>query len=353
MRGGRSIRRVVLPVAWANAVVLAVVWLLHATGRDGPGGAGRAALQALLAANLAALPCMLLLPPLIARVRPGPRTLVLWTAAGVLVFMAGGSLVAQVLLLLAGWLAADQFWPRFAATLEFGVPLALASAFGAFVHSSLRERVRDAEQALLETRVAEERSRKLAAEARMRSLESRLQPHFLFNTLNSIGSLIASDPVRADQLVVRLSALLRASLDATARPRIPLEDELALVSDYVAIEQARFGERLQARIDVPPELRRAMVPPMSLQSLVQNAVKHGLVPQRGAGDVGVRASRRGDMLVIEVSDSGPGFDLATIPAGHGLDALTERLDALFGERASLAVAHRDGRFVVEMRVPCE
>lgn len=353
MSARRSLRGALLPIAWANAVVLFVVWVMHVTGRGGAGDGWRTALGALFVANCTALPCLLLLPPLLARLRPGPRALVPWTAAGVLVFMTGGLLASQLVLLFAGVLAPAHFWSQFGTGLQLGVPLALASALGAFVYGSLRERLRGAEAALLETRLAEERSRALAAEARMRSLESRLQPHFLFNTLNAISALIASDPARAEQLVGRLSKLLRASLDATARPLIPLEDELALVADYVAIEQARFGGRLQASLDVPADLRRTPVPPMAVQSLVQNAVKHGLVPQRGDGDVGVRAARRDGFVAIEVSDSGPGFELASIPAGHGIDALVQRLDALYGERASLAVARRDGRFVVEMRLPCE
>lgn len=352
MSASRSWRPVVWPLAWANAVVLFVVWLLFATGRGGAAGWWRLAAPALLAANLAALPSLLLLPRVLARVRPGPRAMGAWIAGGVLACLVVGSLATLALLVLAGWLAPGQFVRQFATTLELGVPLALASAFGALVHGSLRERLRDTERELLATRLAEERGRGLAAEARMRSLESRLQPHFLFNSLNAISALIGSDPARAEQLVGRLSSLLRASLDATARPQIALDEELALVADYVAIERARFGDRLDAWVDVPPELRGALVPPMSVQSLVQNAVKHAVVPQRGGGDVGVRASRRGDQLVVEVSDSGPGFELAGIPAGHGVDALIERLDALHGERAGLDVARRDGRFVVEMKVPC-
>ncbi len=351
----RAARQVVLSLAWANALVLLALVLFRATGYVGAANFGRVAAYSLAVANLTGLPCVLLLPLLLERLHVGPRARAVWLAAGVLAFLAAGCLVAEFVLVLLGQVPEERVWTEYATTMSFAVPLALAAGGGAFVYGALGERARAAEQALAAARLAEERSRKLAAEARMRSLESRLQPHFLFNTLNSISALIASDPPRAEGLVLRLSALLRASLDATARPVIPLADELALVSDYLAIEQARCGERLRTHLDVSEDVdaRRAMVPPLAVQTLVENAVKHGIVPQRGPGDVAVTAARRDGALVIEVSDSGPGFELATIPAGHGLDALVERLDALFGARAGLAVARRDGRCVVEMSVPWE
>ncbi len=351
MRARRNLGRWVSSLAWTNAVVLLAAGLIHAAGFGGPGQLGRLVAQSLVTANVVAVPCLLLLPGLLARLPARRRSTPLAISVGVLLFVLAGGLASQTLLLAAGQLAARDFWPQYAVTMQFAVPLALASAFGAWLYDSLQDRARDAEQALLEARVAEQRSRQLATAARLRSLESRLQPHFLFNTLNSISSLIATDAPRAERLVLRLSSLLRASLDATSRPLVPLADELALVADYVAIEQARFGERLRADVDVAPELGRGRVPPLSVQSLVENAVKHGLVPQRGEGRVSVRAFRRDDRLVVEVADTGPGFDLAAIPAGHGLEALVERLDALFGDRASLAVSRRDGGCVVEMSVP--
>ncbi len=359
---GRAARRVVLSLVWANAAVLLALVLFRATGYVGAANLGRVALYSFAVANLTGLPCVLLLPTLLARLHVGPRAHAALLAGGVLVFLAVGCLVAEIGLVLLGEIPAARVWAEYATTMSFAVPLAFASGAGAIVYGGLGERARAAEQALVEARIAvaearaaEERNRKLAAEARMRSLESRLQPHFLFNTLNSISALIASDPPRAEQLVLRLSALLRAALDATARPVIPLADELALVGDYLAIEQARCGERLGVRIELPEgvDARRATVPPLSVQTLVENAVKHGIAPLRGPGDVSVTVARRDGALVVEVSDSGPGFELATIPAGHGLDALVERLDALFGARAGLAVVRRDGRCVVEMSLPWE
>jgi LytS/YehU family sensor histidine kinase len=231
------------------------------------------------------------------------------------------------------------------------MPLAILFGLGAMVHAILRERVQVMEVKLHEKEVAEERTRKLAAEARLRSLESRIHPHFLFNTLNSISSLIAVNPARAEQIVGRLAKLLRASLDTSNQPLIPLREELAMVESYVDIERARFGDKLRGSVKVPPELQDAQVPPMSVQSLVENAVKHGITPRSGGGEVLVTASAENGSLRIEVRDTGPGFDLAAIPAGHGLHSLVERLDTLFGAKARLNVLQRDGYSVVEMILP--
>ena len=124
-----------------------------------------------------------------------------------------------------------------------------------------------------------------------------------------------------------------------------------MVEDYVDIERARFGDRLRGHIDVPAGVRDAQVPPLSIQSLVENAVKHGITPQRGGGEVVVSASADTRQLTIEVSDTGDGFDLTAIRAGHGLDSLVRRLDALFSADARLNVSRRGGRCVVQMVLP--
>ena len=262
-----------------------------------------------------------------------------------------GILMVQALLMWIGIAVPQHFWPEYFRTLRICMPLAVVFGMGAIVYASLQERVQATEEKLHEKEVAEERAQKLAAEARLCSLESRIHPHFLFNTLNSISSLIAINPSRAEQIVGRLSALLRASLDSSDRSLIPLREELAMVESYVDIERVRFGDKLRGLVQVPVELQEAQVPPMSVQSLVENAVKHGITPLSGGGEVLVTASTENDSLRIEVRDTGPGFDLAAIPAGHGLDNLVERLDALFGEKARLNVLRRDGYSVVEMVLP--
>ena len=272
-------------------------------------------------------------------------------AVGVIVLSALGCLLAQTLLMEIGFVIPQHFWAEYLHTLRVAIPLAVVFGLGAMVHGSLRGRVQLMEEKLHEKEVTEERARKLAAEARLRSLESRIHPHFLFNTLNSISSLIAVNPARAEQIVGRLAALLRASLDTSNQPLIPLRQELAMVESYIDIERVRFGDKLRGSVKVPTELQDAKVPPMSMQSLVENAVKHGITPQSGGGEILVTASAENSGLRIEVRDTGPGFDLAAIPAGHGLDSLVERLDALYGAKARLNFLRRDGYSVVEMVLP--
>ena len=266
----------------------------------------------------------------------------------ILVLSALGCLLVQALMAGLGFVVSHDFWREYFRTLRVALPLAGVFSLGALVHGSLRDRLQRMEMRVREKEVAEERAQKLAAEARLRSLESRIHPHFLFNTLNAISSLIPVNPARAEHIVGRLAVLLRLALDTSGRPLIPLREELAMVESYLEIEKVRFGDKLRGSIQAPTELLDTAVPPMSVQSLVENAVKHGITPQCNGGECLLAVSAEGDSLRIEVRDSGPGFDLAAIPAGHGLGNLVERLDALFGVKARLNVSRCDGYCVVEM-----
>ncbi len=269
----------------------------------------------------------------------------------VLVIVPVGCLLVQSLLGVVGVVAWKNFWQVYFYMMRACLPLAAIFGLGAFVHSSLRERLEITEAKLRERELAEERARKLAVEARLQSLEARIRPHFLFNTLNSISALIAKDPVRAEQMVGRLATLLRTSLDTSERPLIPVRDELLIVQSYLDIEKARFGDRLSAVLDVPSDLQDAKVPPMSIQSLVENAVKHGISQRLHGGEIRVGASTLNGDLHIEVRDSGPGFDLAVVPSGHGLENVVARLSVLFADKAHLNAFRREGSCVVEMVLP--
>ena len=124
-----------------------------------------------------------------------------------------------------------------------------------------------------------------------------------------------------------------------------------MVESYLDIERVRLGEKLRARVEVPVDLQETMVPTMSVQSLVENAVKHGITPQSDGGEVLVTARADAECVRIDVADTGPGFELAGLCAGHGLDKLVQRLDALFGDRARLNVFRRDAYSVVEIVLP--
>src|SRR5260370_42476807 len=276
---------------WINLSVAIVVLILIATNQI---SSARDFLHAvvcgLVYANLPGSLGVLLIGGLLESLvlhRSPPIPLV---AASILVLSALGCLVAQTLLMEIGFVVPQPFWPEYIHSLRVAMPLAVVFGLGALVHGSLRGRVQLMEEKVREKEVAEERTQKLAAEARLRSLESRIHPHFLFNTLNSISSLIVVNPARPQEIVGRLAALLRASLDTSEQPLIPLRQELAMVESYVDIERVRFGDKLRGSVSVPVELQDDQVPPMSVQSLVENAVQHGITPQSDSGGFLVAAS---------------------------------------------------------------
>src|SRR2546430_8830098 len=205
--------------------------------------------------------------------------------------------------------------------------------------------------AVRERELDHERARKMALEARLASLEARLQPHFMFNTLNAISALIQDNPDEAERTVERLAALLRFALDATERGLVPLAHELKIVTDYVEIERTRFGARLAYSIDVQPEAAGCEVPPLAVQTLVENSIKHAIAPRPGGGRLRVEASASGEHVLLSVWDDGPGFTGDAMRAGHGLDNLRARLAARFGAGASLEVGRRDGGTRVTVALP--
>jgi two-component system, LytTR family, sensor histidine kinase AlgZ len=337
---------------WINLAVAVVILIENAAGRFGSlRDLLRTATYALVYANLTGLFGTLVLGAIAERLTRRGVSLRLVVPVGIVVFTALGGLLAQALLMQLGLVIPEHFWPEYLNNLRVATPLGLVFGFGAFVHASLRNRVEIMERKLHEQQLTEERTRKLAAEARLRSLEARVHPHFLFNTLNSISALIPVNPEHAEQLVGRLAVLLRASLDSGRQPLIPLRDELTMVESYMAIERARLGDKLRSSVEVQAEAQDRLVPPMSVQSLVENAVKHGIMARGEGGDILVKAVVDGASLRVEVRDTGPGFDLTAVPAGRGLDNLVERLRALFGDSAGLRVFRRDDHTLVEMALP--
>ena len=207
---------------------------------------------------------------------------------------------------------------------------------------------------LLETR---ERARALdqLAEAQLHSLRLQLQPHFLFNTLNTITALIATEPRAAERMVAGLSELLRASLRLADEQEVPLARELDHLRLYVDIQQTRFGDRLAVAMDVDPAVRGALVPSLLLQPLVENAIRHGITPRAAGGRISVRASRDADELRLEVRDDGVGaatHDGVLAREGVGLTNTRERLRRLHGARHRFAYESRVGSgFSVRIAVP--
>jgi len=182
------------------------------------------------------------------------------------------------------------------------------------------------------------------AGARFAALEAQLNPHFLFNTLNTIAVRARDgDSAGTVRMVEQLSDLLRRTLTRHQSSEVTLEEELDLVRQYVAIEEARFPDRLRVTVDVDRGLYQAAVPGFALQHLVENAIRHGIARRPGAGTVQVVATRSGDSLELTVTDDGAGLDeSAPMPAGHGIENTRERLRALYGDRASLMITGRVG-----------
>jgi len=245
----------------------------------------------------------------------------------------------------------EPFWPSFRATLPINTVITLTICTLMTLYEGQRRRLAAVTLELRTRELERERDRKMALQARLASLESRLQPHFLFNTLNAISALIQDDPDQAERTVERLAALLRFSLDATERGLVPLGHELKIVTDYLEIEHTRLGERLAWRVDVAPEAVACEVPPLAVETLVENSVKHAIAPRPSGGSVRVEGAVAGDRLVLSVWDDGPGFTDAALAPGHGLDSLRLRLAARFGDDAALTIARRDGGTRVTLSLP--
>jgi len=235
--------------------------------------------------------------------------------------------------------------------LKICVVVTLQIGIVAKIYGGIRARLDYTTLQLRDKELDRERALKLATEARLASLTSRVHPHFLFNTLNSISSLIQEDPQRADRLVERMAALLRFSLDSAQSGLVPLADEIKITTDYLEIEKARFGARLGYHLDVPDDLLQMEVPPLSVQTLVENSVKYAIAPVRAGGEIHLAARRSGASILLEVGDTGPGFDISKIPAGHGVENLQSRLVVVFGEKSKLTCTSHDGRCAVVISIP--
>lgn len=262
-----------------------------------------------------------------------------------------GSVLSILLLTAVGYLPPDAFLSWFLGSVRTSLIITLTFGVGVTIYETMRARLERTTLALATKERDEAEARRIAAVAQLASLESRVQPHFLFNTLNSIAALIPQDPAGAERMTGQLASLLRSSLDGASAPLVPLHQELRSVRDYLEIERVRFGERLRFQITMPDGLDRVTVPRFSLQTLVENSVKFAVSPRREGGLVDVAAADTGTAVRLSVTDDGPGFDPAAAPAHHGLALLRERLALSFGDRASLEVSSRPGHTCVTVTVP--
>ena len=228
---------------------------------------------------------------------------------------------------------------------------ALLGAAFTVIETNTLARAREVDLAI--ARETASRAEAAASAASLAALRYQLNPHFLFNTLNAISSLIVTrDYDAADAMLAKLSEFLRATLTSQPDALIPLEDELATLQHYLEIESVRFGDRLALEFDCPTGLNRALVPGFLLQPLVENAIKYALAPSAEPVLIRVVADARDNMLTVSVEDDGGPANLEPIAGtGVGLANIRRRLETLFGDAAGLEASRRERGFVARVRLP--
>ena len=242
----------------------------------------------------------------------------------------------------------DFFWGYglVNSTRDNNISLAITIVAGAIASFYFHTRGRAA--TLIALKSAAERD---ASEAKLRLLETQLEPHMLFNTLANLRVLITTDPQRAVAMLDRLNSYLRVTLAGSRVVAHPLAAEFERLSDYLELMSVRMGERLRYKVDLPEELRRVPVPPLLLQPLVENSIRHGLEPKVEGGEITVNARRQGAQLIIEVLDTGVGLadadpggngtaDGNRVGSGFGIAQVRERLTTVYGDVASLRLSTR-------------
>jgi signal transduction histidine kinase len=219
----------------------------------------------------------------------------------------------------------------------------------AILHYAVHER--DVQLQLHRARVSRIETEQQLVESRLNLLRAQIEPHFLFNSLASVKRLCEKDMRKGRKLLVDLAGYLRAAAALAREREIRLGDEVALARTFLAIFQVRMGKRLQVRIEVPAELGRAMVPPLAVATLIENAIKHGIAPRASGGSLSISARRDGDFLLVDVGDDGVGFRSRS-GTGVGLANVCARLETLFGKAGRLdLVANPGGGVTATLRLP--
>jgi signal transduction histidine kinase len=261
----------------------------------------------------------------------------------------GGALLA---LFACSWLFNFSVWDTRAwwavGGMLIGFPIIHGTETALRFRRQLRERERN-----------EEQLRALATQAELKALKAQINPHFLFNTLNTIAQLIHADSAQAEATLERVAGMFRYMLAGSERGLVPLEEEFSFVGGYLEIERARFGERLRVTREVAPEALSVPVPSLILQPLVENAVRHGWGAD-GSVDLTIRVQPHGDEVVITIADRGPGMPSPKVGGGremgegHGLRNVDERLRKTYGEAYGLEITANEPRgAVVTIRIPIE
>jgi sensor histidine kinase YesM len=279
----------------------------------------------------------------------GPARVALSLLVNVVLAVIGGALAGVLLTSVFGYSMSRH---SLLLNLATGASIAMLVSVAKMSSHQLRLALEISEQSLRERELAAERLLKAKSEAELTALQARINPHFLFNTLNSIAALIGDDPAKAEQVLGQLSSLMRYALQSNRCGVASVDDELTIVRGYLEIEEVRLGDRLHYEIDVEPALRRAQLPVLLLQPLVENAIKHGIAPKIAGGLVIVRGRHDADAdtAIFTVTDDGDG-GRETGGLGEGLANVRQRLDALYGDRASVTLTRQDGRTETRVVLP--
>lgn len=201
---------------------------------------------------------------------------------------------------------------------------------------TIREKASAAETLAQEERIKRLTSEKNAIETNLKLLQAQIEPHFLFNTLSNILSLLETDPAKGKSMLTDMTHYLRTSLSKTREDISTVGQEMALIEDYLRIFKVRMGDRLDFRIDVPEGIRDHAFPPMLIQPLVENAIRHGVEPKIDGGEISIRAEDKNRFLMVEVADTGLGLHAGS-EQGIGLKNIRERLQSLYGDKAQLVL----------------
>jgi sensor histidine kinase YesM len=215
-----------------------------------------------------------------------------------------------------------------------------------FAYENMRFRLEASLREVEEVRLAEARLRETAARAELATLQAQINPHFFFNTLNTIASLLDDDRDAAEDVLHRLAGLFRYTFKASGSTPVALSEELEFTRNYLEIERARFGERLEIEWDVDPDSENVRVPGLLLQPLVENAVGHGIAPRVQGGHVRITSRLVDRTLHLDVEDDGVGIDGSQeelVRDGHGLGNVRRRLEAVYGGRGSLSLLNHPER----------
>lgn len=222
-------------------------------------------------------------------------------------------------------------------TSTFSLLISYVFGLSAYFYLHSQSKLHATKELLRQKELDEAKAISLAVSAQLASLESKIHPHFLFNTLNSIAALIKEDPDLAEKMVEKLSVLLRYSLDFQPHKLVTLKEELKITKDYLEIESTRFADKLNYSFDIDENLIDKKLPAFSLQTLVENSVKHVASKRSAKTQIDISAFEDDGILKIEVKDNGDGFSEKDIQSGHGLDTLRKRLKNIFGDDAKLEI----------------